>query len=63
MIVNDGYMLTYYPKRNAIEIIMPQTQKTLTNTVSMVSSRKIDLTAEEQMMILSVVKAIMENER
>ena len=32
---DDGYSLTYFPKRNTIEIVMPQTMTTLTNTVAM----------------------------
>lgn len=60
MIYSDGYFLTYFPKRNTIEIVMPQTITTLTNTVAMVSNRKTVLTGAEEAAILSVVKAIME---
>ena len=60
MIYSDGYSLTYLPKRNAIEIVMPQTMTTLTNTVSMVSNRRTVLTEAEEIAILSVVKAIVE---
>lgn len=60
MIYSDGYSLTYFPKRNTIEIVMPQTMTTLTNTVAMVSNRKTVLTESEEIAILSVVKAIME---
>lgn len=63
MIYSDGYSLTYYPNRNTIEIVMPQTLTTLTNTVSMISNRKTVLTEAEEAVILSVVKAIMENEK
>ena len=63
MIYSDGYSLTYYPKRNTIEIVMPQTLTTLTNTVSMISNRKTVLTEAEEAVILSVVKAIVENEK
>ena len=63
MICSDGYSLTYYPNRNTIEIVMPQTLTTLTNTVSMISNRKTVLTEAEEAVILSVVKAIMENEK
>lgn len=62
MIVIDGYVLTYYPHKNTIEITMPQTMTTLTSTAAMVSNRKINLTDSEQIAILSVVKAIMERE-
>ena len=60
MICSDGYSLTYFPNRNTIEIVIPQTMKTLTNTVAMVSNRKTVLTEEEEAAILSVVKAIVE---
>ena len=60
MICSDGYSLTYFPKRNTIEIVMPQTMTTLTNTVAMVSNRKTVLTVEEETVILSVVKSIVE---
>ena len=60
MVYSDGYSLTYFPKRNTIEIVMPQTMTTFTNTVAMVSNRKTVLTEEEEMVILSVVKAIVE---
>ena len=60
MICSGGYSLTYFPKRNTIEIVMPQTMTTLTNTVAMVSNRKTVLTVEEETVILSVVKAIVE---
>ena len=60
MICSDGYSLTYFPKRNTIEIVMPQTMTTLTNTVAMVTNRKTVMTVEEEAVILSVVKAIVE---
>lgn len=60
MIYSDGYSLTYYPKRNKIEIVLPQTMTTLTNTASMVSNRKTVLTMAEEEIIISVVKEIME---
>ncbi len=61
MICSDGYSLTYLPNQNMIKIILPQTPTTLTNTVSMVSNRKAVLTVEEEVTILSIVRAIMEN--
>ena len=60
MICSDGYILTYFPQRNTIEIVMPQSITTLTNTVTMVSNRKTVLTEGEEAAILSVVKAIVE---
>ena len=60
MICSDGYSLTYFPQRNTIEIVMPQTTTTLTNTLAIVSNRKTVLTVEEETLILSVVKSIVE---
>ena len=60
MVYSDGYSLTYFPKRNTIEIVMPQTMTTLTNTAAMVSSRKTVLTEAEEIAIISIVKAIVE---
>ena len=60
MINSDGYSLTYFPKRKTIEIVIPQTMTTFTNTLAMVSNRKTVLTVEEEAVILSVVKAIVE---
>ena len=59
MIISDGYTLEYYKGRNQIVIGLPQTMQTATNTVSMVTNRKVDLTAEDQMIILAVVKYVM----
>ena len=58
MIVSDGYTLEYYKNRNQIIIVMPQTMLTPTDTVSMVINRKVDLTFEDQMMILAMVKYV-----
>lgn len=60
MIYSEGYSITYFPNRNTIEIGLPQTMATLTNTTAMVSNRIIFLTEEDQMAILSVVKTIIE---
>lgn len=60
MIENNGYILNYKPKENQIVIMLPQTISTLTNTVSPVADRRIDISHEEEAMILNLVKAIME---
>lgn len=62
MVMVDGYYLNYYPERNQIVITMPQTMQTLTNTVSMVTNRRVSITREEEAVIVNVVKAIMERE-
>ena len=60
MIVSDGYTIEYYKNRNQIIIGLPQTMQTATNTISMVTNRKVDLTDEDQLIILSMVKYVME---
>lgn len=60
MIISDGYSIEYYVNSNRIEIIMPQTLKSLTNTVSMVSNRRTNITNDELGAILSVVRAMLE---
>lgn len=60
MIVSDGYTIEYYPKRNMIEIVMPQTVTTITNTVATISNRRTDITELELTAILVAVKAMLE---
>ena len=60
MIVMDGYTIEYYQSRNKIEIVMPQTVTTMTNTVEMVSNRRTDITELELKAILVAVKAMVE---
>lgn len=60
MISIEGYMLVYEPKNNRIVITLPQTMETLTNTVSEIVDRRIDISSEEEATILNVVKNIME---
>ena len=58
--IEGGYAIEQFPKRNRIEIYLPQTWETLSNTVEAISSRKTTLTDAEMSAILAVVKAIME---
>lgn len=60
MICVDGYSIEYYANSNRIEITLPQTMRTLTNTVSMVTNRRTDITSDELSAILVVVKAMLE---
>ena len=60
MIISEGYILVYEPLSNSIIITLPQTMETLTNTVSEIVDRRIDISREEEATILNVVKAIME---
>ena len=60
MIISEGYILVYEPISNSIIITLPQTIETLTNTVSEIVDRRVDISIEEEATILNVVKAIME---
>ena len=60
MIISDGYSIEYYPNSNKIEIVMPQTVTTITNTVAMISNRRTDITELELTAILVAVKAMLE---
>jgi len=60
MIVSDGYSAEYYPQSNQIVITMPQTARTLTTTVQMVTNRKMDITDDDLALIMSLVKYICE---
>lgn len=62
MITSDGYSLTYNKGANQIVITMPQTMRTLNNTVTPVTNRKIDLSPSEEAFILNVVRFVMEGE-
>ena len=62
MTICDGYTLMYEPKNNRIIITMPQTTSTISNTVSMITNRRTNITSEEETMILLFIKAIMEKE-
>lgn len=62
MIISDGYTIEYFKSGNRIEIQLPQTWSTISNTVSMISNRKLDITDSELSIILAVVKTIMERE-
>ena len=60
MIISDGYSAEYYPQSNQIVITMPQTARTLTTTVQMVTDRKMDITEDDLALIMSLVKYICE---
>lgn len=60
MIIIDGYSIEYYASSNRIEINLPQTLKSPTNTVSMVSNRRTDITSDELGAILVIVRAFLE---
>lgn len=60
MILCEGYSVKYVPKDNQIIITLPQTFKTITNTVQMVTNRKIDITDEDLCLLVELTKYICE---
>lgn len=60
MIICEGYSVKYVPKDNQIIITLPQTFKTITNTVQMLTDRKMDITDDDLAQIMSLVKYICE---
>lgn len=60
MIISEGYSIEYSPNSNKIEIVLPQTWETLTNTTAMVVNRRIDINETELAAILTTVKAVFE---
>lgn len=63
MIVSDGYSIEELVNKNQIIITLPQTQSTLTNTVTPIAERRTRLTAEELTAILVAVKTMYEGSR
>ena len=63
MIIIDGYTITQYTTKNKIIITLPQTLRTITNTVTQVSNRRNKLTDAEEAALLIAVKAMFENGR
>ena len=60
MIICEGYSVKYVPKDNQIIITLPQTAKTINNTIQMVTDRKMDITDDDLALIMSLVKYICE---
>lgn len=56
----DGYLLSYDKYRNKIDIVLPQTAETQTNTFEPVRKRRTDLSEEEQLFLLQMVYFIFE---
>lgn len=61
MLTSNGYTLVYYKNRNKIVIELPQTSKTLTNTLEPVVDRRVDVEEKELAILLSATQAIFFN--
>lgn len=53
---SDGYFIEQFVDQNKIVILLPQTSETLTSTLGPVSNRKKELSKDELMYILMMVK-------
>lgn len=58
MIASNDYYLNYYPKRNQIVISLPQTERTLMNTISPIVDRRTDVKESDLMCLLQVAQVI-----
>ena len=61
MICFDNYSLIYEKKANQIIIGLPQTVHTISNTISPIINRRIDIKEEELFGILFATKLTFEN--
>ena len=60
MTVIEDYAIIQYLRENKILIILPQTDRTITNTVQKVVNRRIGLTSDEEAALLISVKTMLE---
>ena len=58
LITSDGCSLIYDKGRNLIEISLPQTMRTVANMIDTPVNRKTDISDEEAILLLSIVKRI-----
>ena len=61
MIIINGYSLVYYKNRNQIVIGLPQTRKTLTNTLEPVVDRRVDVEDKDLAILLIATQFIFLN--
>lgn len=62
-IVSSGnYWLSYNKERNYIFISLPQTEVTVNNTVEEIERRKVDVSSDELLLILNLVRLIFRKE-
>lgn len=58
MLLSNGYYLSYDNSHNMITIGLPQTSKTLTNTIEPVVDRRTDVEEKDLFVLLNVAKMI-----
>lgn len=61
MLISEEYALSYNPNENKITILLPQTVKTATNTVSPICDRRTDIEETDLMCLLTMTRIIFKN--
>lgn len=61
ILTSNGYSLIYHKNRNQIVIGLPQTAKTLTNTLEPVVDRRTDVEAKDLAILLNATQFIFLN--
>lgn len=61
MLISEGYALSYNPNENMITILLPQTLKTATNTVSPICDRRTDIKESDLSCLLHMTKILFNN--
>ena len=61
MLISEEYALSYNPNENKITILLPQTVKTITSTVSPIVSRRTDIEETDLMCLLTMTRIIFKN--
>lgn len=62
MITSDGYSIRQDIVKNRIVITLPQTWSTISNTVSPICNRKIELSEGDEVMLLSIIRHMFEKQ-
>ena len=60
MVIDGWYSIHQEVKQNRLVICLPQTQETLVSTAQPISYRRVEISEEEEMIILGIVKRIYE---
>lgn len=61
MLISEDYALSYNPNENTITILLPQTLKTATNTVSPICDRRADIKESDLSFLLHMTKILFKN--
>ena len=62
MVIDGWYSIHQEVKQNQLVICLPQTQETLVSTAQPISHRRVEISEEEETIILGIVKRLYELE-